>query len=210
MNHVFCLGYAEGVPKNSATAPVPDPRETILSAAEACFERFGLAKTTMDDVAAAAQLSRATVYRYFSDRESLILAAVRRRAALNVDRVRAEVRSWSTFAGRLEEGIIRDTRRGRRDPIIRALIAGSDVALATRLLSATGLGYELTRELWEPVLRDAQAAGEMRHDIDLADLCSWISKLEIMFVSQPGDDDVVLDEARRMLRSFMVPAVVAG
>ena len=36
-------------------------RERIIDAAEECFGRFGVAKTTVEDIAAAAKLSRATV-----------------------------------------------------------------------------------------------------------------------------------------------------
>src|SRR4051795_10447978 len=107
------------------TSDRPSPQEDILRAAEQCFEKFGLAKTTMDDVARFAGLSRATVYRYFSDRDSLILAAVRRRAQLNIGRVRAELEAQKTFAERLEEGICRDVRRGQRDPVVHALVSAS-------------------------------------------------------------------------------------
>ena len=36
-----------------------------------CVTRYGRAKTTMQDVAVAAGLSRATLYRYFADRGAL-------------------------------------------------------------------------------------------------------------------------------------------
>ncbi|MGI8793766.1 MAG: TetR/AcrR family transcriptional regulator, partial [Acidimicrobiales bacterium] len=45
-------------------AAVP-ARERLLEAAYACVGRYGLGKTTMDDVAREAGMSRATVYRYF-------------------------------------------------------------------------------------------------------------------------------------------------
>jgi len=40
-------------------------RERILEAGYACVARYGLAKTTVEDVARASGLSRATLYRYF-------------------------------------------------------------------------------------------------------------------------------------------------
>ena len=41
-----------------------DVRARILDAAEICLERYGLQKTTIEDVAKASGVSRATVYRY--------------------------------------------------------------------------------------------------------------------------------------------------
>lgn len=49
--------------------------ERILDAAERCFERFGIAKTTVKDVAEDAGISHMTIYRKFTDRDELFAAA---------------------------------------------------------------------------------------------------------------------------------------
>ena len=41
-----------------------EARELLLDATERCFERYGIAKTTIDDIADEAGVSRGTVYRY--------------------------------------------------------------------------------------------------------------------------------------------------
>ncbi|MBV8950773.1 MAG: helix-turn-helix transcriptional regulator, partial [Actinobacteria bacterium] len=52
-------------------------RTRILEATFACIAKFGLAKTTMDDAAREAGLSRATVYRYFpGGRDELVREVV--------------------------------------------------------------------------------------------------------------------------------------
>jgi AcrR family transcriptional regulator len=51
-------------------------RSRILAAARESFTRHGVRRTTMDDVAAAAGVTRTTVYRYFGDRRELIRAAL--------------------------------------------------------------------------------------------------------------------------------------
>jgi AcrR family transcriptional regulator len=65
-------------------SPTLDLRETLteepvarmLEATMTCLARFGVAKTTIDDVAREAGCSRATVYRYFANRAALVLAAI--------------------------------------------------------------------------------------------------------------------------------------
>ena len=42
-----------------------DPRRRVLEGAYECIARRGMAKTTVDDVAAASGVSRATIYRLF-------------------------------------------------------------------------------------------------------------------------------------------------
>jgi AcrR family transcriptional regulator len=52
--------------------PVPDP---VVSAALDCIARFGIRKTTLDDVARAAGVSRATLYRQFPGGKRALLDA---------------------------------------------------------------------------------------------------------------------------------------
>jgi AcrR family transcriptional regulator len=181
--------------------------DRILEAADDCFTTYGISKTTMDDVARRAQVSRATVYRYFSDRESLMLESIRRRSRRTMAPARARLMRWGTFAERLEEGICIDVRRGRADPVIQLLSA--DQRLATKILGDTGVAVELTHELWEPILLEAREKGELRGDIDLRELSSWISHLETMFVTQFSDEPATQERVRSMLRQFVLPALVA-
>jgi AcrR family transcriptional regulator len=58
------------------TAPGSEVRERIVAAALRCLARFGLAKLTLDDVAREAGCSRATVYRYFSNKAALLSTVV--------------------------------------------------------------------------------------------------------------------------------------
>ncbi len=67
------LRWGDEVPTTTAAA-----RERLVDAAEACVDRFGLAKTTLEDIAREAAVSRATVYRYFANRDELMLAVLLR------------------------------------------------------------------------------------------------------------------------------------
>ena len=42
-----------------------DPRERVLAGTYACVARFGMGKTTVDDVAKESGVSRASIYRLF-------------------------------------------------------------------------------------------------------------------------------------------------
>ncbi|OZE93178.1 TetR family transcriptional regulator [Rhodococcus sp. 14-2686-1-2] len=189
------------------TSDVSDVRSAILTAAETCFERFGIAKTTMEDVARAADLSRATVYRYFADRESLIIESVARRARLNMVAARKFIARWPTIEEKLLEGICQNVERGVRDPMVHLLVSPSEMMLATSLLTTSGKAIELTSELWEPILTDAQEAGEIRSDIDIRLLCEWISELEIMCISQLNGGSGSLNRFREKIANFVIPAL---
>ena len=52
----------------------PETRVAILAAAETIFARYGFRKTTVDDIAKEAGLSRATVYLYFASKEEIAVS----------------------------------------------------------------------------------------------------------------------------------------
>jgi AcrR family transcriptional regulator len=195
------------VSDRGTAADAPELVERVLAAADGCFQRFGIAKTTMEDVARAASISRATLYRYFADRESLLTESVRRRARLNMKTARTYFSRRTTIEDKIIDGIARNVRQGKRDPLVRLLVSPEEMALAAKLLERSGLASELTRELWHPVLREAQANGEIAADVDIAELCDWIAHLEIMFISQVEDTPEGLLWVRRMVEHFVVPAI---
>ena len=57
--------------------PEPALRDRVLAAAYECVARFGIAKTTVEDVVKESGVSRATVYRVFpGGKDELLRAAV--------------------------------------------------------------------------------------------------------------------------------------
>src|SRR5437899_12833369 len=58
-----------------ARAPAESPPARVLAATIACISRWGLAKTTLDDIAREAGLRRATVYRLFPGGKDVVVRA---------------------------------------------------------------------------------------------------------------------------------------
>lgn len=180
-------------------------RERLLRAAEECFGRFGVAKTTMEDVAKAASVSRATLYRHFADREALVVAAVERRALINVPRMQAHIQRWPTFADRLVEGLIYNIDKGSRDPVVQLLIVSEQHGLVGRTLGGHTLAEGITLLMWEPIFLDAITRGEMRSDLDLRAAARWIAGVNLLLLER--DRSVVTEDAlREELRTFVLPA----
>lgn len=72
----------------SSEAPKPQrTRETILDRAFDCFQESGYTKTSMEDVAHAAGVSRAALYLHFQSKHEMALAMIEH----NADRVYAEL-----------------------------------------------------------------------------------------------------------------------
>jgi AcrR family transcriptional regulator len=82
--------------------PDDRPESRIVDATLVCLARYGVAKTTLDDVAREAGCARATVYRYFSGKRQLIGAAVDREG----ERIIAAVDAAAVDAPTLEDALV--------------------------------------------------------------------------------------------------------
>ena len=67
--------------------PVDDDeaRRRLLDAAEVCYERRGVSRTTVDDIAKEASVHRTTVYRYFGTRDDVLAFVLLRETADVID-----------------------------------------------------------------------------------------------------------------------------
>lgn len=125
-----------------------------------------------------------------------------------METARDRIRAQATFADRIVEGIVDNIRRGMRDPMVHLLVSPAEAVLANTLLATSGKAVELTYELWEPLLLEAQSSGEMRADVDLEMLCEWISEIEMSYISTLGEDAGSLDRLRGKLHAFLVPSLL--
>src|SRR5262245_14929475 len=183
-----------------------EARQQILGAAEQVILRYGVAKTTMDDIGKEAGVSRPTVYRYFGDRDALLSALIERRSRMLFERARAFIASHQTFAEQLVEGLIYLVDHGRRDPIVRILVSPEHMELATTLVGGSGLAAELTKEMWQPILQAAAERGEIRADLDIARVAEWLALVEFILVGRLDFEKPDDPSHRQLLQTFVLPA----
>jgi AcrR family transcriptional regulator len=81
------------------------PRELVAAALQLFSER-GFAATRLDDVAAAAGVSKGTVYLYFESKERLFEAVVREAVLPNLDRAEALLRAYQGTTPDLIRGLV--------------------------------------------------------------------------------------------------------
>ena len=158
-------------------------REKILAAASRVFAERGL-DATLDDIAEAADVGVATVYRRFPDKDALVLAlfedAIDDLAALAA-RAGASENSWEGFVSFLEVMLERQCdNRGLRD-----VFAGSPYAQERMEAAKQRIG-----PAFSALVARAQADGYLRGDVTEADILA----IEMMISSLGGakDEDAAL------------------
>ncbi len=203
------LRWGDDAPEDTTAA-----RERLIDAAERCIDRFGLSKTTLEDVASEAHVSRATIYRYFGNRDELVLEVLLRELDRQFDTsLAAFVRNADTpeKAGRaiVDAAVyLLDTIRGsaklqlflhREGGSVTATISGASRAFFTAVVADL-----------RPHLETARQAGTVRDDIDLDEAGEWIVRTIVSLLTVEGPAERTRSDERRMLATFLVPALVPG
>ncbi len=192
----------------AASERAAEIRERVLDATEECIGRFGVAKTTLGDVAKAASISRATVYRHFDGRDALLLGVMQRganRMALDAMRELMPIESVGEF---MVEGMLYALREIPRRPELATLFLANDSSAASRVALSAEQILQVGVALLLPVLEPARAAGMLRDDVRIEEVIEWSIRLLISYLMTPSLVAKSDEEMRAMLRRMMIPAVV--
>jgi len=112
-------------PATTAEAPSLSPtiEDRAVRATLACIARYGLAKTTFDDVAREAGCARATLYRYFGGKRQLVRITLVREAARLAASVREAGDCEPTFEDAVVAMVVRAARELREHEALQFLFA---------------------------------------------------------------------------------------
>jgi AcrR family transcriptional regulator len=198
------------VPRRSPSEPTAptstdDARERILAAAERCIDRHGIRKTTMDDVACEVGLSRPSVYRYFADRDDLLIELITRHARALLDRARKSIARQSSLPDQIVESVLYTAEHARRDPLTRHVIDPDATSLGRRMI-ASGTTEMMRAEMWDPVLDAALANNELPPGLPRSDIHLWLGDVTLMVMRGLEDGEGDVRRYRSIVRRFVVPA----
>ncbi|WP_231983650.1 TetR/AcrR family transcriptional regulator, partial [Mycobacterium sp. E2733] len=207
-------GY-HGLRRDMATEPVPadldsaeefDRRDQILEAANECFTQLGIQRTSVQDVARMANVSRGTVYRYFEDRNVLIDAAIEFGAQRFYRDVATAMAKKSTLAEQV--GAMAETHaRILLDHRTRNRLMADDAELMRHMISDGDTAVRRTTKFLEPYVRDARDRGEVGAGVDVTAASEWLARIIWSFstVNEAQTFDMSKpDTVRRYVEKFAV------
>jgi TetR/AcrR family transcriptional regulator len=182
-----------------------DQKAAVLDAAARCYLRLGVAKTTAADIAAAAGISRATLYRRFGSHESIFLAVLERESEAMAAEVQAHLSGIEDPAERLVESMMFSVAQIGSRPVHAGIFTGESAAWAAgraiRMEALRRIGAAAVR----PLLSDAMDSGVLS-DEDVAGLVDWILRILLSYAAIPGPAELSPAAIRRQLRSWFLPA----
>ena len=182
-------------------------REQIFDAATVCFDRYGLRRATMDDVAAAAGVSRKTVYNYFDNKSSLLSEVIEREARRVADEARAGLSPKLRAGDLVVEAELALLDAARRSPYVSLLLGPDAITLTAEVVDHSDRIAHVQRDYWYPILEPLRDAGALRVR-DLAELVEWLTFFHFVLVARPATFDGDDNRTRRMLRRYLLPALL--
>jgi AcrR family transcriptional regulator len=185
-------------------------RERMLDAAESCLGRFGLAKTTVEDVAQAAELSRATVYRQFGNRDGLLLAVAARDAERTAGEAELFLRRFDDVGSWIVEGMLFCLREIPKRPVLSQFLAPQEIGAASRLILTSERMLAIGAEILGPMFEPANREGLLQQDLELDALMEWVLRILMSFLAVPGPPSRTEEDLRQLLRGLLLPAVLAS
>ncbi len=174
-----------------------EARRFLLTIAQRCVERSGHSKASLSDVAAAAGVTRQTVYRYFIDADDLFDTAAVLASGGFLERLRARVRTRDGLAARAVESLVFASREIPKNAHLSAVVNAGDAFTVSAALKLNFVQEELTN------LAD-DAPGLCAADRD--DLAELLVRLLRSFLEDSGPPRTE-DALRTYLSGWLVPAI---
>ncbi|HTH84813.1 TetR/AcrR family transcriptional regulator [Mycobacterium sp.] len=171
--------------------------DRILDAAGELFTKKEAATVGMHEIASAAGCSRATLYRYFENREALYTAYVHRESYRLYREMIEQINSVTDPRERLIEGMLASLRNVRESPALASWFAttqrpiGAEMAEQSEVIKALTEAFVVSLGPDDPELVSHRAR--------------WLVRVMTSLFLFPGHNDA---DERVMLEDFVVPIVL--
>jgi AcrR family transcriptional regulator len=181
--------------------------QRILDAGLHQLELFGLRRTTMEDIARRAGVSRVTVYRYFSSKDELLDAVLLRELSRHLDELRAVLAPLESDEDRIVEGFGYIVRALRGNVLLQRLVRGESELVLPQLTTEGGSFLALIRSFLTEGLLPWVPEGVSRYEVTV--MAEITVRLLVSFLLTPetaielDDPQAVRAAARRYVLPFL-------
>jgi AcrR family transcriptional regulator len=189
----------------------PDPalRERILEAAYACFARFGLGKTTVEDVVKESGVSRATVYRVFpGGKDQLLHEVVAWEMGRFFGALAEAVVGAPDFATLVEDGLLFAHRAVGEHVVLQKILVTEPERLLPLLTTEQERPLSFITGYLVPFLEREERAGRLRPGLDQELAADFVARMVLSLI---GSDGAVIEDPvarRRLVREQLLAGVL--
>jgi AcrR family transcriptional regulator len=190
----------------------PDPRERVLEATYTCVGRFGMGKTTVDDVVKASGISRASIYRLFpGGKDQLLRETVAWEMNRFFARLAEAVYDAPDFATLLERGLaFAHAAIVEHEVLNKVLDTEPDRLLPLITVEQDRVLGFITAFLLPYLEREARE-GRIRDGVNLDAAADYVARMVLSLISSPGRWDMAdPDQVRELVRDEVLGGVLVA
>lgn len=174
--------------------------DRILDAAGELFAEKEAASVGMHEIASTAGCSRATLYRYFENRDALYTAYVHRESYRLYQEMTEQITALTDPRERLIEGMLASLRNVRQSPALASWFATTQRPIGAEMAE----GSEVIKALTEAFVISLGSDGH-EDPAAVAHRARWLVRVMTSLMLFPGHDDA---DERAMLEEFVVPIML--
>ena len=186
-------------------------RERVLEGALVCVGRYGLARTTVDDVASASGVSRATIYRHFpGGRDQLVADTVAWEQGRFFARLGAAVAAAPDLCVLLEDALTFARKALAEHAVFQRVVQTEPERLLPLLTVEANRILPMIAAFLVPFLERERDGGRLRDGADIAGTADYLARMVLSCIGAPGiydfDDPA---EIRLLVREQLLAGVMA-
>ena len=184
-----------------------ESKQIIIDAAVKCFEQYGPQRTSMDDIAEAAGISRKTLYRVFDDRPKLIQSILEQRFVKVAKKIQNRIAKAKTFEEALLEGCVVAVSAAQKDKLTHEIVhKATDHTLEQFLLRGNERVDKANQDIWFTAIAEGRQQGEVKPNLTddrIIEIIKSINALLLMRDDSPA-------KQRAFLKDVLLPAIMVA
>ncbi|OUS24199.1 hypothetical protein A9Q99_24985 [Gammaproteobacteria bacterium 45_16_T64] len=181
--------------------------DRAMEAAVVCFCSNGINNSSMEDIALEAGMARSTLYRYFKDKDELIIAVMEREAWAMAKELSTKITVKKSFAEFIIEGMLLALIYVPEHPVLGKMFAPDSLATSSRIVLMKNHLSQVGITVIGPAIKAAKLAKLIPAELTAELLMDWLIRVLFSLLTMPSDITETNDQKRKLLEAMLLPAL---
>ncbi len=182
-----------------------ETKKRVMQGAITCVRRWGMEKTSLNDIAREAGCTRQTVYNYFKNRDAVILAALMDSAAEFSKKLIEHIETFETIEDKIVEAMMFTLKHLPEEPYLQLLSDPKLSPIFNQHVFYSNLCLGTLTQIAEHCVKDFPDLVE--HSSEIGEVMTRFF-LSLLLIKSPRNEND--EEMRAFLRRWILPGVVAA
>jgi len=188
-------------------APRKPATERAMEAAATCFCRSGISNSSMEDIAAEAGMARSTLYRYFKDKDELIITVMEQESVSLAKELAGKITVKLNFAEFIIEGMLLALIYVPKHPVLGKMFAPESLATSSRIVLMTNHLSQVGIGIIKPAIHAAKLAKLIPCDLSAELLMDWLIRILFSLLTMPSNITESYEQKRMLLETMLLPVL---